>query len=387
VNAAGERLLSLDALRGLAVLGILAVNASVFAAPLYQAWHPSHWPFPANPSSTAIWAVVQVLFTGKFITLFSMLFGASLFLVGGERGDRIRGPALNRRLSWLALFGLVHGLLIWFGDILLTYALAGLVVAQLRSLPARALILLGSVVYTVQAVATGIAEVVWFDRSIETWNLVLPHQAGYLGGFLDSLAANARDWAGVGFLSQFVNTVASAALMLTGLGLYKSGVLKAQSGGGAYLTMIAGGALVILVMAAVVFLEIRSGHDVLAQAWRRSVLHLIAPVITLGYVGAMMMAVQQGAAIARLLAPVGRMAFTNYLVQSLIMTGLFYGGRGPGLFGEVDRPGIALIVLGVWLFQIAVSHLWLGLFAMGPAEWVWRRLTYDRPIPFRRAPG
>ncbi|PTS90783.1 DUF418 domain-containing protein, partial [Caulobacter sp. HMWF009] len=88
-------------------------------------------------------------------------------------------------------------------------------------------------------------------------------------------------------------------------------------------------------------------------------------------------------AIPRVLAPVGQMAFTNYLTQSLIMTAIFYGGRGPGLHGEVDRPGLALIVVAVWIVQILWSKWWMDRFTMGPLEWLWRRL-YRGPTPLRR---
>ena len=382
-----ERLASLDALRGLAVLGILAVNASLFAVPMYQAWYPSHWPFPVDQTSTVIWAVVQVLFTGKFITLFSMLFGVSVWLVGGERGDPVRTPRLYRRLGWLAVFGLLHGLFVWWGDILLIYAVAGLLIAPMRSWPANRLLLAGGSGYLILSALDAGHGILNPDYDIQTWNLVLTHQAGYRDGFLGSLQANLADWAVLTRSSGVLNVISAALLMQVGLGLYKTGILKAEAPARLYGLLIAAGALGVAAMAALTVHEMRAEFDVPSMALSAGLLHLIAPLITLGYIGAMMLAVRRRAAMARLLAQVGRMAFTNYLTQSVVMTSLFYGGRGPGLFAEVDRPRLALIVAGVWLGQIIVSHLWLRWFAMGPAEWVWRRLTYATPVAFRRTPS
>lgn len=383
----GERLVSLDALRGLAVLGILAVNASLFAVPMYQAWFPSHWPFPVSPMSTWLFAVVQVLFTGKFITLFSMLFGVSTYLVGGELADRNRSRVLYRRLAWLSLFGLLHGLLIWWGDILLIYAICGLLIAPLRSWPAGRLVALGGVGYAVLAVGAGALSVSDPDYSVETWNLVLVHEAGYRGGFLDSLRANIGDWLAINRNSATLNVLGSALLMLLGLGLYKCGVLQAKAKPRVYWTMIAAGLAGLAIMGAITVHEIRAHFDIVAMTWSEALKHLTAPLITGGYVGAVMLAVQRRAAIAEILAPVGRMAFSNYLTQSVVMTAIFYGGRGLGLFGKVDRPGLAAIVVAIWIAQILVSHLWLKRYRMGPAEWLWRSLTYGRPVPIRRTPA
>ncbi len=124
-----ERIRSLDVMRGFAVLGILTVNAPFFAAPWQTAVNPLLPPLDVTPQTLWSWFVVHVFFEYKCITLFSMLFGASIYLVGGERSDKARGALLHRRLSWLLVFGLIHGTLIWYGDILVTYALTGFLVS------------------------------------------------------------------------------------------------------------------------------------------------------------------------------------------------------------------------------------------------------------------
>ncbi len=125
---------------------ILAVNAAAFALPMVILESaPDQSPFPAviGASGLAQWAV-DVFFRQKFVTLFSMLFGVSIFLVGGERGDEAKGCVLRRRLMFLALFGLIHGLAFWYGDILLLYAWSGLFMMLMRSMPAKPLIWIGA---------------------------------------------------------------------------------------------------------------------------------------------------------------------------------------------------------------------------------------------------
>ena len=129
-----DRIPSLDVIRGFAVLGILAVNAAYFAAPWQTGINPALAPLTVTDDTLNAWLAMHVFFEAKCITLFSMLFGVSIYLVGGERDEESgRGEVLVRRLLWLLAFGLVHATLIWNGDILVTYALAGLLVGLARS--------------------------------------------------------------------------------------------------------------------------------------------------------------------------------------------------------------------------------------------------------------
>lgn len=368
-----DRIPSLDVLRGLAVLGILAVNAPFFAAPIYQAFYPAIWPFPDNPASLGVWAATQILFTSKFITLFSMLFGISLYLVGGETREPERGRILTRRLVWLMVFGAAHGLLIWSGDILFAYAICGLALAPLRSLKPAALLLLGGIAYGLNAGWSLIEAAEQARQGLAgAYDPTFPHQAGFGGDFRDSLRANMLDWLMISLQAEIRAVFFAGPLMLIGLGLFKAGALQARR---LWLPIVPG-ALALAFAAWLTARQLHSDFSPYWQVWADQGAYLTAPVVTLGYAALVLMAIEKWAAIARLLAPVGRMAFSNYLAQSLVMTALFYGGRGPGLFGKVDRPGLALIVVAMWIVQIAASHLWLRRFSMGPAEWVWRRLTY-----------
>jgi len=143
-------------------------------------------------------------------------------------------------------------------------------------------------------------------------------------------------------------------------------------------------ALVIVAMAETLY-TLLPAHPWASRAMARWLQSATAPVVSLAYVGLMVLAAQARIwkTIPALLAPVGQMAFTNYLAQSILMTILLYGGRGPGLFGEVDRPFLAAATAMIWLLQILWSRWWMARFTMGPLEWLWR-LAYRGPMPLRR---
>ena len=145
----GSRIKSLDVTRGFALLGILAVNAAFFAAPWQTSQNPLLAPLDVNEATMWSWLVMHVFFEFKCITLFSMLFGASIFLVGGDKSGKARSGVLTRRLLWLLVFGLIHALLIWYGDILTIYAITGLIVMLARNWGPLTLTIVGSVLYLI----------------------------------------------------------------------------------------------------------------------------------------------------------------------------------------------------------------------------------------------
>ena len=391
-----DRIVLLDSLRGLGVLGILLCNAPDFAVPPVIAESAAHWPHGTGAATLSVWVVTQWLFQRKFVTLFAMLFGVSIFLVGGERTDVERGAILRRRLGWMVAFGLLHGFVIWYGDVLLSYALAGFAVMLARSWPARKLIRTGVATWiafgAVVLIGMSVAAFLPQDaaqQTLETAQELAKAKAAevqYGGSLVQSLVQNAKDR--LAFLSgEPIIFVMTSALMMIGLGAFKAGVLTGEASDRLYRRLLIAGVAASLVVGglflAQALLGLPSGLGMIAMA----IQWILAPPTTLAYVSLMVFAARSRAwsAIPRVLAPVGRMAFTNYLAQSLIMTAIFYGGRGLGLHGQVDRPGLAAITVGIWIVQILWSRWWLDRFEMGPLEWVWRRL-YRGPTPIRR-PG
>lgn len=391
-----DRIETLDILRGFAVLGILAVNAIAFA-----------WPGQMDAGSTAVpyamdtanqWAVwcVEVLLHNKCRTLFSMLFGVSIFLVGGERSDTVRGAMLRRRLLVLAIFGLMHGLALWFGDILLLYAWSGLFMMLCRSWSARRLLWTGIALvtafsllelggeafsalqpYDAAKAAEGLAK-----QIAETWKTVEIVRSGWPGAMTENL----KMWAMVQGLSLSLFVFPTVGLMMIGLGLFKSGYLAGQARTGAYVLMLALGLAITAAFGGYDWIDLMPGRAPPEIYIPRVALDLLAPFVTLAWVGLLVLMTRHGlGGITRRLAPVGKMAFTNYLTQTLIMTSLFYMPWGPMLYGKVEPAPLWGIVACVWLLQLIWSPLWLSRFEMGPLEWVWRSLTYGRFVPlFKR---
>jgi len=395
--AAGARIQTLDVLRGVAVLGILAVNAAAFALPMDAAMAPEQSPFPLVGAAAVAQWTVEVFFHQKFVTLFSMLFGVSIFLVGGERGDEARGRVLRRRLMWLALFGVIHGAAFWYGDILLLYAWSGLFVMLMRSMPARPLILLG--IGATLALATMQAATMWLTvngpaalveaMSDESMSLadgaVSASIAAYRSGWPAGLIENLKAWGILQSASLFGYVFATIPLMMLGLGLFKAGFFHGRMPTRAYLTLIAVGGAALALLAVLEWREIMAGPGIEATGGWAEVVASYPVFITLAYASGLILLATRGLGmVRRIFAPVGQMAFTNYLTQTLIMSTLFYMPWGPRLMGQVDYPAQWAIVVAVWTLQLIWSPLWLSRFRMGPLEWLWRRLSYGRDLPLRR---
>ena len=389
-----DRIILLDALRGLAVLGIFLCNIPLASEPHAVATSLTGWPHGMAPASVGVWLVTQVFFQQKFYTLFAMLFGVSILLVGGENGDRGRSTILVKRLVSLLALGVAHGALLWNGDVLTYYAIVGLIVTLARSWSPWRLLAVGVALDLTLSLATGI------KLLIDAAHPAAPHPADlaiqaiagarYSGTFAQSLAQNLVDYRAVladvwmRFPSNWPLTV--AALMLMGMGLFKLGVLSGRAGAAVYKALAAAGLLALLVAALPWALYVAApDHPAVLREVARWTQRATAPVVSLGYAALMVMALgaRGWKAVPAALAPVGQMAFSNYIAQSVVMTVLFYGGRGPALYGQLDRPALAGIVVATWVAQILWSRWWMARFAMGPLEWVWR-LAYRGRTPLRR---
>ncbi|MFN3816293.1 DUF418 domain-containing protein [Brevundimonas sp.] len=389
-----DRLFSLDVVRGFAVLGILAVNAITFSMPEPVMMNPSLQPGGLEGEAAAAWQAMHVFFQDKMRTLFSMLFGASIFLIGGDRSDLTRGKLLRKRLFWLGLFGLAHGLFFWFGDILLLYALTGLVVLLVRSWSAKRLLIVGVTLNLVlSALYVGIIAMmrmappeamdgIGWDTTPEQLSVMI---AAYQGSALETTLTVMSAWvAVVPFMAIFL-IPATAALMMIGMGLFKAGFLAGRAPAWVYGLFIALGAGSLWLINVEASALIASGFP-LVETMMRPANTFLAPLVSLAYASALILLARFGLKlILTPLARAGQMAFTNYLTQTLIMTTLFYGGRGLGYFGQVGWPDLWLFIIGIWVVQLIWSPLWLSRFSMGPLEWVWRRLTYGKGVALKRA--
>lgn len=388
--AKAPRIPSLDIIRGVAILGVLAVNADGFAVPIHASLNPHAWPFGNGGATAVSYWLMDWLFHEKFVAIFSMLFGISLFLVGGELTDAKRGLNLARRLGALFVFALIHGFILWWGDILFTYATAGVLMFALRSLPPRLLLMGGSALLfftisqslpiQVDAHPSPVMTVDATARQALMQANIAREMAEATSSARSAFALNAHT-----YVHQVQNVwrvlPTTAGLMMIGLALFKMGFFGGGLPSSVYRRVMFSGASALAVLGWITW---RQDVAEVPLAWAHPVEIALSPLAALGYVAAIILLIRSSS--GRWLPPfaaAGRMAFTNYLTQSLIMTSIFYGGRG-ALMGQVDRPALWAIVAGIWILQLAWSLLWLSRFEMGPLEWLWRWITYGRRSPFLR---
>jgi uncharacterized protein len=402
-----QRLASLDVLRGAALLGILVINIQSFAMIEAAYLNPTAYGDLAGVNRW-VWILSHVLGDMKFMTLFSVLFGAGIVLITTRAGAKGRGAATlhYRRTFWLLLFGLTHAYLLWYGDILVAYALCAVpafLVQRVRptrllaagvlliSVPSGLYLLFGGVMQvSPQAVADSMSS--WRPGAEK----VAAEVAAYRGGWLEQMACRIPSAL---VMQTFVYLIMigwrAGGLMLIGMALFKWGVLSGQRSPRFYLRgLVLGYGLGFPIVVAGVVSNFRAGWALeysMFLGWQFN--YWGSLLVALGHLSAVILLVKANLVprLANRLAAVGRMALTNYLLQTVICTTLFYG-HGLGLFGQVERWGQALVVLGVWLVQLALSPVWLRHLRFGPAEWLWRSLTYMKwqqmgVEPSREGPG
>ncbi len=394
------RLQSIDVLRGFAVLGILVMNIQSYSMIGSAYINPTAYG-DLTGANYAVWLLSHLFADMKFITLFSMLFGAGVVLMSGRR-EAATGRSASvhyRRMGWLLLFGLTHAYLLWYGDILYSYALCGMLMYLFRNRRPGTLILLGFVFVAVGSaisLATHFSMPHWPPEALqdieEDWKPAAEAMArettAYRGGWIGQMPQRA---ATAIFFQTFLFPIEflwrAGGMMLVGMGLYKLGVFSAARSKAFYGALIAGAALVGL---PVIFYGVRRNE---ALNWDlRSCMFLGVQfnywgsiLVSLGWVGVIMLVCKTGALrrLTSALAAVGQMALTNYIMHSVICTLIFYG-HGLGLFGKVERIGQIAIVFAIFVFQLIASPIWLGRFRFGPLEWLWRSLTYWQLQPMRK---
>jgi uncharacterized protein len=383
--AAAERVAAVDVLRGVALLGILTINIGSFALPDVAFRDPRAAGGFAG-ANFAAWLGCHLLFVQKMMSLFSMLFGAGLVLQT-ERSDA-RGASLTgtyyRRVLWLFVIGMLHAYLLWEGDILTAYALCGLVLYPFRRLRPAWLIALGLAVFLLAVPANVASSFLGPSEPVTAEAIardVAVHRGGY--GELFWYRAEQTMWMQTVLFVLWAGPRAGG-LMLVGMGLMKLGVFSAARSYRFYAVLAAVGYGVGLPVVGIgAYLLLRHDFDEVYQSLVGGHFNYLGSLlVALGHAGTVMLVCKAGALpwLTARLAAVGRMALTNYLMQTLLCTTLFYG-YGGGLFDRLDRVELLGVVAAVWLLQLGYSPLWLRYFRFGPAEWLWRSLTYWRPQP------
>jgi uncharacterized protein len=403
------RLITLDAMRGFAVMGILAMNIVAFAMPEWAYITPLAYGGDTQSDRIA-WLISFILIDGKMRGLFSLLFGASLMLIiersqaKGESAARVH----YSRMFWLALFGLVHFFFIWMGDILFLYASVGCIAFLFRAWEPERLLKWALIIFAISLAIWGLQfgglQVMQMfatapgaspdlvrqyreimaspDFGFDTARQLALHRGDYVGIVGDKLA----DWtAPLGVVVQSIGE--TLPLMMIGMAVKKNGFITGEWAQSDYAhwaakMVIPGLVLSAFVGGAVVF----AGYDQIAAlsalfAWGA----IPRLMMTIGYAALLIMLIEwmAGSGLIARVAATGQAAFTNYLGTSIIMTTIFYG-YGLGLFGYASRVELWLFVIGAWVIMLFWSKAWLQKYRYGPLEWLWRSLARMKLQPLRR---
>ena len=416
-----QRIESLDVLRGFALLGILLLNIIGFGllSPSYS--NPGFDLVGASSWNIATYVGIELLAEGAMRGLFSILFGAGIVLfASGESG---KGAWLHyKRTFWLMVFGLINAyLLLWNGDILVTYALAGTVLFLFRNLSPRSLAISAALFFVLISLGYaglnfGLSEarvaaeqVAASDsqaslpeelrRGAEAWHDFESDWEPDQAAMSDELAARRGSY-GSAFKWNLVKNEEvytllvplflfwdALAMMLLGMSLYKYGVLQGDRSSGFYIKLMTFGFLVgVSFNSYEIYRAIASNFDILETfAQLQWSYHFGRLGLSLGYIGLLLCCIDSElmSGLKARLAAVGRMALTNYLLQSLICA-LIFTGAGFAMVGELERFELYPMVIAIWIFQLWISPLWLRYYRFGPAEWLWRALTYGQVPPMQR---
>src|SRR6218665_414037 len=422
-----ERISIIDSLRGFAILGILLMNIPGFGLPGPAAFDPTI----RNETGTInfqVWKIVELIPEGTQRAIFSMLFGAGIILFVSRLERRVDGIApadyFMRRQLWLLVFGLVDiYLLLWWGDILFDYACYGMIMFTFRKLSPQALFV-GVGICFLLMIAGENRELYQDKKTIYRGELVAAidtaktkltdRQKEELGAMMDFKENSTREKkikkmerairltnGNYEQLYEFRTDLHHSVMlrylymsawdvllfMFLGMAFYKTGILTGQARIKVYWLFT------ILGLGVGFFVSwFRIGELLKANFnWYELVKHSSFEFYTVsrtfravGIFGLLILLYRSGLFnwLFALMRPVGQMAFTNYLAQSLICGIIFYG-VGFGLYGKLELYQVYLIAGGIWILQIIWSHVWLRFFRFGPLEWAWRSLTYWKMQPMR----
>ncbi len=404
------RIPSLDIVRGVAVMGILAMNIVAFAMPFQAYMNPLAYGMESAADYWS-WLFSFVFIDGKMRGLFSFLFGAStLLVIERARAAGIGEASVHyRRMIWLLIFGLIHFYFIWFGDILSGYALTGMVLFLFRNRTTRSLIVTGIILVAVQglifgglaagaAVMSQAASLPGADPQIVVQWQALEQQFGILTGqpLAEKLALFRGGWGPLvehrliqraldPFTSLLMFGWETLAYMLFGMAALKSGFLRGDWSPARYRRVaIIGFAVSVPAYALLAWVLTRDGFTVpMVLGIVMGATTPFRPAMVLAYAALIILLTRHGGALVDRIAAAGRAAFTNYLGTSLIMTTLFYG-YGLGRYGMMSRVELWLVVLAMWALMLFWSKPWLDHYRYGPLEWLWRSLARWRLEPMRR---
>lgn len=423
-----DRIIILDSLRGFAILGILLMNIPAFALPNPVGHDPSllnEW----DTINFKVWNFIEWIPDGTQRAIFSMLFGAGILLFIGGKEKKLDGllPAdyFFRRQLWLMVFSLIDVfVLLWFGDILLDYAILGMIMYSFRKLSPKALLIGAGFcfifmlarenrdLYQDKKIISRGEMVASMDTSTVKIDVIQKEQLTAMQEFRDKTSLKGRtkqmekamlktqgsyealyEYRTDRYVDQLVKYLFFGVwdvllFMFIGMAFFKMGILTGQASVKTYALMCIAGLGIGL---SVSYFRVQQEIDAEFNWYQYtknisfSCYELSRTFRSIGILGLLMLLYKSNLFkwLFALLRPVGQMAFTNYLMQSLLC-GIFFYGIGFGMYGKLERYEIYLVVAVVWVTQIIYSNIWMYFFRFGPLEWAWRSLTYWKKQPFKK---
>lgn len=385
-----DRIISLDVIRAIALLGILTANMKFFSTPAIQA-EMLNVSFAHSVLDQISEWFIFIFVEVKFISMFSLLFGVG-FLLFMERGERkgINIKSLfKRRLLILLCFGLTHILFLWYGDILTFYAILGFVLLLTRK-KTPTFLLKASMIIIIIPIALFLL-LAGLLSSIDQSEYAEQHDLGVNdihsiveiyseGSYSEIFTQRLNDISLIFFGNIFLGALIVTMFFL-GMYLWKTGIFSNTTENIARVKKIALVSLAIGIPGLILAILGKSQIDSPNSAWyfvQIAGQFISGPTLSIFYIMSILLLIQNKKVMliaSRFLQPVGQMALTNYLMQTVICTFIFYS-YGLGLFGQIGAFVGILITLGIFIFQIILSAYWMKKFNFGPMEWLWRRFTY-----------
>ncbi len=419
-----HRISSMDTIRGIALLGILLMNITGFG--LYKAYFDVTNNGGATGWNLNVWWMNMLFFEGTMRGMFSMLFGAGILLFTSRSAESNQGIAVTdlffRRLMWMVLFGVIHCyLLLWDGEILYAYGIVGMFAFSFRHLTPKKLIIglalmlafdtsmtVREYYSTNEMYKTSIAAnlkktkgdslTVAEKKAISKWEDKVKENKASPQQLKDEMTARSKGYwsivmhkapdnmlAETVFLYRY-NFWDTLAMMLFGMALFKNGILKASKSNRFYLIMaLIGYGIGISINYYEANLITTNNFSIVSISKSFLTYQFGRIPTTCGHIAIIMLFVKSGILpfLQRAFAAVGQMAFTNYIMHSIICNIIFLG-YGFAMYGKLQRYELYYIVISIWIFQLIFSPIWLKYFRFGPLEWMWRSLTYWKIQPFKK---
>lgn len=391
-----SRLLNIDIIRGIALLGILLMNIQAFSMNFSAYSNPTSFG-DLTGINFYVYYLSHIFADQKFMTIFSILFGVGIVLMAENIEKKGGNPSKihYKRMFILAGFGLLHAYLLWFGDILFPYALAGMIAYTARKKSVKFLIITAfisigfcSLVMFLISFAIPMMEEGDLQNLLAVWaptqemidKDILVNQSSWIGQMEHrNFMASKMQTNVLFYLFRIVG------LMMLGMALFKLDFFgKRFSNKSLSISAVA-------TLALGLYLVITGNQANFDSGWQiESMMSGIQPnywgsiLMAYGYMSLLVVFCRSSALLKfkNLLANVGKMALTNYLSHTLICGFIFYGW-GLGYYGSFDRSEMLLVVMGVWFFQLFFSNFWMSRFQFGPFEWLWRSMTYGKRQPLK----